>query len=106
MKITFQGYSDDTFGWTRDDGAGDNHDDCANGIVRTYAIESGGYRLAVTGVYGRGCMWSVGIAPIEDDDPVPPWPMRWSFDGYSTVLEIDFSDGAPTPAMTYPSAKL
>ncbi len=34
--------------------------------------------------------WSIGIAPL-DDRPLPAWawPMRWSFEGNTTVLEMD-----------------
>jgi len=92
MKIKFEGHSDDTFGayWK---GGDVDHDDCANGTVRTIVVKAGDQRMAVTGVYGQGCMWSVGIAPIEDDEPMPDWPMTWSFSGYSTVLEVEVPDG-------------
>ncbi len=95
--VKFEGYSDDTFGcyWKKADGRSDDvdDDDCAQLTVRTMHVKAGDKRMAVTGVYGQECMWSVGIAPIEDDEPMPDWPMRWRFEGYSTVLEIDLPDG-------------
>lgn len=109
MKLEFKGYSDDTFcyygapqGHLRrklEDGRvvdthWNDHDDCCAGSVRTVLVEASDGRLAVTGVYGQGCCWSVGIAPIDDDDPMPSWPMRWRFEGYTTVLEIDAPDEA------------
>lgn len=89
--LKFEGYSDDTFGCYWKGGDVDD-DDCANLSVRTIYVKAGEQRMAVTGVYGQACMWSVGIAPIEDDNAMPDWPMRWSFSGYSTVLEIDVPD--------------
>ena len=34
--------------------------------------------------------WSVGIAPLGNDKPMPGWPMRWSFgtDDYEAQLEL------------------
>ena len=92
MKVIFEGYSDDTFGayWK---GGDVDHDDCANLTVRTMIVKAGEHRMAVTGVYGQECMWSVGIAPIEDDEPLPPWPMEWTFEKYSAKLTIDLPDG-------------
>jgi len=86
--LKFEGSSDDTFGcyWN---GGDVDHDDCANLSVRTIHVKAGGQRMAVTGVYGQECMWSIGIGPIEDDEPMPDWPMRWRFEGYSSILEID-----------------
>lgn len=102
--LRFEGYSDDTFGWTGDDGTGDDHDGCASGSVRVYLIQKDGHRMLVTGAYGKGSgCWAVGIAPAEEGDSLPPWPMRWSFEGYSTILEIDAPDGA-LPRLIVPEA--
>ena len=99
---TFRGHSDDTFGWDCSDGRGDDHDDSANHRVRTYVLGSlPGHRLAVTGVYGLGCMWAVGIAPLDDDEPLPGWPMTWSFEDYSAVLRIEAPLGL-TPILVWP----
>lgn len=91
MRILFEGHSDDTFGayW---EGGDVDHDDCAEGSVRTLLVEAGGQRMAVTGVYGLGCCWSVGIAPVDDDDPMPDWLMVWGFYRYSTRLVIEVPD--------------
>ena len=40
-----------------------------------------------------GC-WCIGVTPIDEDIPLPSWPMRWSATGYTTVLEIDAPDDA------------
>lgn len=93
-KIEFKGHSDDTFGWypVGDEARGEDHDDCARLLLRVYHIHAGDQRMAVTGIYGHECMWSVGIAPIEDDDVMPDWPMEWKFEGYTTVLVIDLPE--------------
>jgi hypothetical protein len=61
--------------------------------------------MAVTGVYGKGCMWSVGIAPVEDNETLPSWPMTWEFSGYSTVLTLDVPDDASV-RLVYPDGIL
>lgn len=101
--IEFRGYSDDTFGWypMGSEADGDDHDDCATFTVRTYVVEHESQRMAVTGVYGTGCMWSVGIAPMDDDEPLPDWPMRWRFTDYSAVLSLTVPDDA-TVTLVHP----
>ena len=94
--ITFRGDSDDTFGcyW---EGGDLDHDDYARGTTRVIVVTGAGGRLAVTGVYAPGHFcgcWSVGLMPLDEDEPMPPWPMRWRFEAYSTVLEIEVPDGA------------
>jgi len=103
--LTVRGAGDDTFQWDYPGQRGENdHDDCATGSVRTLHVEAVALktcnmghehpdpaptsRMAITGVYGIRCLWSIGIAPIEDDDLLPCWPMHWRFEDYSTVLEI------------------
>ena len=88
VTVRFSGYSDDTFGFSTSDRRVEDHDDCAKETVRTVLIQHATGALAVTGVYGHSCLWSVGIAPIDDDDPLPEWPMTWRFEGYTTVLEL------------------
>jgi hypothetical protein len=93
--LEFWGRGDEYFGWQLlEDGAvaHDDHDDCAALSVRAYHVACGGQRLAVTGVYGRGCMWSVGIGPIDDDEPMPDWEMQWRFRDYTAVLSIVLPD--------------
>ena len=55
--------------------------------------------LIVTAVYasifqGRADLdvpacWSIGVMPMDEDVPLPTWPMRWRATGYTTELEID-----------------
>jgi hypothetical protein len=93
--LKFEGYSDDTFGcyW---DGGDVDHDDCANSTMRIIMVKAGDERMLVTGTYaphGIAGTWVVGIAGADEDEPMPSWPMRWSFKGYSTILEMDVPDG-------------
>jgi hypothetical protein len=101
--IEFVGHSDDTFGWQEHDARqrllrGDDHDDCANGKVRAYRVESEGTGTAVivTGVYGKAPagVWSVGIAPDDEGIAIPEWATRPYFrtDGYSPVLALTVPD--------------
>ena len=51
--------------------------------------------LHVTGLYAPNdatACWMIGIAPLDEGLDMPGWPMRWRFDGYTTVLEIDAPD--------------
>lgn len=95
-RIEFRGHSDDTFIFGHD-----SHDDAGQGTVRTVIVEAGGERMAVTGVYGMGCMWSIGIAPVDDDEPMPHWPMTWGFRGYSAVVWLTVPDDA-TVTLVHP----
>lgn len=64
------------------------------------ASESDGGRLIVIASYAPGqgrdkvACWAIGIAPADEDVPLPAWPMRWALGGrgYSTELQIDVPD--------------
>lgn len=116
--LTVRGTSDDTFQWDYPGLIGeDDHDDCAAGSVRTILVEAvklktcemghqhpdpdKTIRMAITGVFGKGCCWSIGIAPVGDDEPMPDWPMRWRFEDYTAVLEVDIPADA-TVKLVYP----
>ncbi len=98
VTLRFQGYSDDTAGcyWTATDGHRNDvdNDDCAAGSTRVFHVFDGAAEMAVTMQYGLASCWVVGIGPLNDDVPMPPWPMRWSFERYSAILEIDVPVGA------------
>ena len=38
--------------------------------------------------------WSIGIAQLDENVPLPGWPMRFGNLRYSTVLDIDIPKGA------------
>lgn len=100
--LVFGGSSDDTFGEITP--RGDDYDNCASGKPIEWALvsESEGCGLLVVGQYapGRADGWLVGVAPMGDDECLPPWPMRLRAANpaahneapYSPVLEIDVPD--------------
>jgi hypothetical protein len=101
--LRFEGHSDDTFG--EYNVLQDDYDCCASGRPIVFRVddprETEEVGLLVIGQYaGRewlpdqpGC-WMIGIQQLEEDIPLPPWPMRWSTadSGYSPRLEIDVPD--------------
>ena len=36
----------------------------------------------------EGSVWSIGIAQLDEDIPLPDWPMKWTYQGYSVHLTI------------------
>lgn len=91
-KLIFKGYSDDTFGEygvTNDD-----VDNCGSCNPIQCVIEAGNTALIVTGQYdcvGTGT-WDIGVSLKDEELSFPDWDMRTSFEGYTTVLEIDVPD--------------
>lgn len=84
-KLEFYGHSDDVFV------AGD--DEC---YTSTALIESSEGSIFVRAEYlDNGC-WSIGIAPSDEDEKMPVWPIsyRQSDRGYSTVMTIEVPDDA------------
>lgn len=45
---------------------------------------------------GRNACWGIGISQIEDDAPLPNWPMKFKTGkpsrGYSVVFEVEVPD--------------
>lgn len=90
--LKFMGHSDDTFGeygTTMDD-----IDNAGSGEPIQCVIEADGTALIVTGQYDRigTGTWDIGISLQDEDLSYPDWDMRISFEGYTTVLEIDVPD--------------
>lgn len=68
---------------------------CGGGHPATVCVIADGFGLYVTAQYaiaGVAC-WMIGISQLNEDVPLPPWPMQWFAEGYSTVLEIEVPDG-------------
>lgn len=92
ITLKFCGFSDDTFG--EYSATNRDVDNCASGKPIQCKISSGKDALFVVGQYDRnknGC-WDIGISQIDEDMPLPAWPMRFSAEGYTTILEIDVPD--------------
>ncbi len=109
--LRFTGYSDDTFG---DHGRTMvDADNCGSGEPIVFKVTGGpphpdspSFAPGPSGLYVWGrypCSddipkkipggWMVGIQQLEEDEPLPAWPMRWSWEGYSVILEIDAPEG-------------
>lgn len=45
--------------------------------------------------------WSIGLMQLDEDVPLPNWPMKWSTGGrgYSVLLEIEVPDSAVVSAV-------
>lgn len=62
-------------------------------------------QLAIVGMYAPGntapC-WSIGIMPVDEDVPIPPWQISWQTNenGYSTQLTILVPDDAVVSEVT------
>lgn len=54
--------------------------------------------LVVSAHYAPGvaACWAIGVSQVDEDEPLPDWPMRFRTgepaSGYSVVLEIDVPD--------------
>ena len=90
--LIFKGYSDDTFGEYGETNT--DIDNCGSGAPIQCIILAGDTQLAVTGQYDRigTGTWDVGISLVDEELSLPDWDMRISFEGYTTVIEIDIPD--------------
>ena len=90
--LRFYGYSDDTFG----EYASTNYDvdNCGSGNPIQCRLDSSEGSMLVIGQYARNdnpC-WDIAIGQVDEDVPIPYWPMKFSSEGYTTVLEIGVPD--------------
>lgn len=90
-RLSFYGSSDDNFCYAvngRDEDEFGCFNRPCNVILRSAAAEQ---RMRVTGIYapGDGCTWSVGLSPVDEDEPLPPWPVAFEARGYTAVMHID-----------------
>ena len=96
--LTFYGASDDLF--ECDDSAGrDTNEVGAYDRPGIYKIMDGDAGLYVVGHYAPGNVtgcWSVGVMPLDEDVPLPPWPVAMALGGrgYSAVLTLTVPDTA------------
>ena len=95
-QIEFYGSSDDLF---EIDGSRGSEPDEIGCFDRPAAVRVSTERegLVVVANYapisGLGC-WTIGISPIDEDIPLPSWPMTWRTEGYSTLLTLEAPDDA------------
>ena len=67
----------------------------AEAVLRVADKAGNGLHVHVNYAHGgpAGC-WMVGISQLDEDVPLPAWPMRWGIGGrgYSVQLELDVPD--------------
>lgn len=83
--ITFRGHSDDIV-MIEGNGKGEDefygpHD---KEIFATFIV---GGQMRIHAIYHG--TWCFAIDLIDEDIPLPDWPIKFHMDGYSAVLEID-----------------
>lgn len=96
--LQFYGSSDDNF-CVEGGGHDDEINNCADGSTMAYTVKHGGEGLIVTGQYAPESIpgvWTIGVAPLDEDVPLPEWVIRFSLAerGYSSMLTIEVPDGA------------
>lgn len=90
--IKFSGHSDDVLVVEGMSEAGDEYYLPTNGPIvldLVHECSDGILPMKLTAGYITPGMWMIGLAPFDEDIPMPHWRTRWSFDGYTAVLEID-----------------
>jgi hypothetical protein len=93
-KLVFEGHSDDTFG--EYESFKDDYDCCASGALIAFKLtDRDGNGLIVCGQYGESkwpkpmpACWVVGVSLLDEDTPIPNWPMAYTYEGYSPILTI------------------
>ena len=96
--LKFYGVSDDLFEIEGTPGRGKSEepDEREPGTVEIKDSKGSGLRVYCQyAVTGNGC-WMVGIAPMDEDVPIPDWSMKFTLGGrgYSAMLTLEAPDDA------------
>lgn len=91
--LKFYGCSDDLFeieGTKRGE-----PDEIGEGAVEVVYGDAG-VRVWAIYAHGETATWMIGIEPLDEDIPIPDWPIRMSLGGrgYSAEIAMDVPDGA------------
>lgn len=102
--VTFYGLSHDLF--ECDDGEDNNEIYHPHKGPAVFVIEAfGNIGVQVVGICSTGAMegavWSIGLAPLDEDVPLPDWSMKWSADGCTAKLTITIPDDAKVRRAKY-----
>lgn len=92
--LKFYGVSDDLF--ELEGTTGDEPDERDAGTVEIKDAEGNGLRVfCVYGLTGNAC-WAVGVAPMDQDVPIPRWLTSYKLGGrnYSAELTMRVPDDA------------
>ncbi len=100
-RVRFHGYSDDNFAYDEwKDGRWGGGDEIGQETAAWVIEDFGNQGLQVFGTYAPkeidGGVWVVGVAPLDEDEQFPDWPMKFELheNGYSLALVIDLPDSA------------
>lgn len=92
MSVTIYGASDDLIEIAGCKGADEfnaSMKDNDNPLMAEFVLSGEGGQIRIVALYD-GC-WSFAIAPVDEEVPIPAWPIKMSLHerGYSTLVEID-----------------
>jgi len=95
-NLAFYGASDDLFEIEGTSKGEPDEVGCFMEKAIAQIITPDGEGLHVVAQYAPGdvACWSIGLMQLDEDKPIPDWPMRWKAQGYSVRLEIDAPDDA------------
>ncbi len=93
--VKISGYSDDLLEF---DGYIKEEYPIGESYAEATLIAPDGIGLRVTGVYTDGGTWAIGVAPLEEDDLLPEWNLRFvpatsKENSYTAVLALDVPEG-------------
>jgi len=90
--LKFYGVSDDLF--EIEGTVGDEPDERNSGTVELIDENGDGLRVYCDYAVTNNACWVVGIAPLDEDIPLPEWPMSFKLGGrgYSTELTMEVPD--------------
>ena len=93
-KLTVYGASDDLIEFEGIKGCDEFMAYGDIGIMGEFIVTGDGDQLRIIAIYD-GC-WSFAIAPVDEDIPLPSWPVKYSLNdrGYSTFMEIEVPDNS------------
>ncbi len=89
MILKFSGHSDDNI-HIEGNQRGIDVAHPLNGEPFDYAILNVGGTMKVYAFYNGTWFFAVGL--IDEDIPLPTWPIKHYMEGYSAVMEIDVPD--------------
>ncbi len=94
--LKFYGASDDLFEIEGTSGEEPDEIGCIDAPCIVEIKTPGNEGLMIVGLYAPGdsACWMMGIAPLDEDIPIPPWPVSFQLQppGYSTLLTITVPD--------------
>jgi len=91
--LTIYGHSDDLVEF---EGAIRQEFDCYDTPWTGKLIAPDGDGLLINALYGKNGTWMIGAGPLDEDQPMPAWPMTLANSAdcrYSAALTLEVPDG-------------